>query len=525
MVLVCAHGLVKVAVAAALALFPVLFHGQVVRAEDHILRRNRYGFPVHGFEQVVGRKHQESCLCLRLCGKRNVHRHLVAVEVRIERGANQRVQFDCAALYQHRLERLNGKAVQRWRAVEKHGMLFDYVFKRVPNAFVRRIIGAVDLLLRVLDVGGLVHFHQPLDYERLEQLDGHFLRQAALVNFKARADDDYRTPRIVHALAEQVLAETPLLAAKHFGKRFERAVGSARNRLAALAVVDQRVHGFLQHSLFVADHDFGRSDFHQLLQAVVARDHAAIKLVQVRGRETSAVELGHGANIRRGHGNHVEDHPIEVVSRAAERLHNFQPFDNARFLLSGCVFEFLAQIRAGLLNVDPLQQLFNGLGSHADAEIVFIEIAVFLILLFGKHRAAFERRGSRVKNHVLGKIEHLFEGFGRHIQHQRHARRHGLEIPDMRNGRRKLDMPHALAAHLFGGNVHAAFFAFMNFLAMGVLVLSAGACAVLGRPENPLAEQTADFRFQRSVIDGLGLCYLAVGPLADHLRRRQSDLN
>ena len=43
--------------------------------------------------------------------------HLVAVEVRVERGADERVQLDGAALDQHRLKRLNTQTVQRRRAV------------------------------------------------------------------------------------------------------------------------------------------------------------------------------------------------------------------------------------------------------------------------------------------------------------------------------------------------------------------------------------------------------------------------
>ena len=86
-------------------------------------------------------------------------------------------------------------------------------------------------------------------------------------------------------------------------------------------------------------------------------------------------------------------------------------------------------------------------------------------------------------------------------------------------------MPHALAANLFGGYVHAALLALDDFLAVRILVLSAHAGAVLGRPENPLAEQTADFGLERPVVDGLGLGYLAVGPLPNHLGGSQTDFD
>jgi len=46
-----------------------------------------------------------------------VDRHLIAVKVGVECGADQRVDFDGLAFHQHRLKRLNAKAMQRWSAV------------------------------------------------------------------------------------------------------------------------------------------------------------------------------------------------------------------------------------------------------------------------------------------------------------------------------------------------------------------------------------------------------------------------
>ena len=49
----------------------------------------------------------------------------------------------------------------------------------------------------------------------LEELDGHFLRHAALVHLQFRADDDNASAGVVNTLAEQVLAEAALLALEH----------------------------------------------------------------------------------------------------------------------------------------------------------------------------------------------------------------------------------------------------------------------------------------------------------------------
>jgi hypothetical protein len=76
------------------------------------------GLAVGGRQDVVRRQHQGAGFELRFERQRHVHRHLVAVEVGVERGANQRVQLDRLAFDQHRLERLDAEAVQRGRTVE-----------------------------------------------------------------------------------------------------------------------------------------------------------------------------------------------------------------------------------------------------------------------------------------------------------------------------------------------------------------------------------------------------------------------
>src|SRR3546814_10595470 len=96
---------------------------------------------------------------------------------------------------------------------------------------------------------------------------------------------------IVDALAEQVLAETALLALEHVGQRFQRTLVGAGDRAAASAVVEQRVDRFLQHALLVADDDVRRAQFHQPFQAVVAVDDATVEVVEVRRSEEHTSEL------------------------------------------------------------------------------------------------------------------------------------------------------------------------------------------------------------------------------------------
>ena len=120
---------------------------QVIEAEHHVLRRNDDRLAVGGRQDVVGRHHQHARFELGLEAQRDVHGHLVAVEVGVERGADQRVKLDRLALDQHRLERLDAEAVERRRAVQEHRMLADHLVEDVPD-FLALLL---DPLLRLLE--------------------------------------------------------------------------------------------------------------------------------------------------------------------------------------------------------------------------------------------------------------------------------------------------------------------------------------------------------------------------------------
>ena len=140
------------------------------------------------------------------------------------------------------------------------------------------------------------------------------------MQLELRTDDDDRTARVIDAFAEQVLTETAALALEHVAQGFERTIAGAGDGATVTAVVEQRVDRFLQHALFVADDDFRRLELEQVLQPVVAVDDAAIKIVQVRGGETSAFQRNQRTQIRRNHRQHLEDHPFRTALRSLEAL-------------------------------------------------------------------------------------------------------------------------------------------------------------------------------------------------------------
>ena len=195
------------------------------------------GLPLAGRQDVVGRHHQHARFELRFERQRNVDRHLVAVEVGIEGGADQRMKLDRLAFNQHRFERLDAQAVQRRCAIEQHRMLADHLFEDVPNF---RLF-LLDQLLRLLDGLRESLRLQPRIDERLEQLERHLLRQTALMQLEFGTNHDHRTAGIVHPFAEQILAEAALLALQHVGERLQRTLVGARDDAAAPAIVEQRI--------------------------------------------------------------------------------------------------------------------------------------------------------------------------------------------------------------------------------------------------------------------------------------------
>src|SRR5919106_313221 len=146
---------------------------------------------------------------------------------------------------------------------------------------------ALDDALGTLDVMGEALLDELAHDERLEQLERHLLGQPALVELELGADHDDRPTRVVHALAEQVLAEPALLALQHVGQALEAMVAGARDGAPAPTVVDQRVARLLEHPLLVADDDLGRPELEEPLEPVVAVDDAAVQVVQVGGREAA----------------------------------------------------------------------------------------------------------------------------------------------------------------------------------------------------------------------------------------------
>ena len=143
-----------------------------------------------------------------------MYSHLVSVEVGVESGTYERMELDGTAFYEYRLECLDGKSVERRSTVEENGVIHDDLFEDIPDLR----YSFVYLLSCSLDVELVVDLNELLDYEGLEELKSHLLRETALMHLKFRSDDDNGTSGVVYTLTEEVLSETALLTLEHVRK-------------------------------------------------------------------------------------------------------------------------------------------------------------------------------------------------------------------------------------------------------------------------------------------------------------------
>ena len=451
-----------------------------------------------------------------------MHGHLVAVKVRVERGADERVDANGLAFDEHRFERLDAEAVQRRSAVEQHGMLADDVFENVPNdGFL-----LLDHFLGLLDGGAVtLRFELVID-ERLEKLERHFLRQTALVELQLRADHDDGAAGVVHALAEQVLAETALLALERVAEGLERAVVRSAENAAAAAVVKQSVNGFLEHALFVAHDDVRRAQFHELLQPVVAVDDAAIEIVEVGSGEAAAVQRHQRAQLRRKNRNHVQNHPFRLVAALAEGFENFEALGELDPLLQRRIhLHLFAKLFGKLFHFDAAEKFLDGFGAHLGVELAGIFLLEFAVLVFEQDFALAENGDfAGIHDDERFEVQNALEIAHGNVQQVADAARQALEEPHVRTGRSQLDVAEALAADLAQGDFDAALVA-DNAAVLHPLVLAAQAFPVGDGAKNLGAEEAVALGLERAVIDGLRLGDFAVGPRTDFFRARQADAN
>src|SRR5205814_7892383 len=153
------------------------------------------------------------------------------------------------------------------------------------------------------------------------------------------------------------------------------------------------------------------------------------------------------------------------------------------------------QVRAEL--VLQLGELLAGLAAAA------------LGLLLERHERPLAGVLVNVRDDVQREIEDALEVAWADVEKDPKTAGRALEIPDVADGARQLDMTHALAADLGARDLHAALVA-DDALVPDSLVLAAVALPVLGGTEDALVEEAVLLRLERAVVDRFGLRDLAL---------------
>src|SRR3989338_6533968 len=498
------------------------FHGGVIQAKHHILRRNDNRRAVGGRQHVVRRHHQNARFKLGFQRERDVNSHLVAVEVGVKGRADQRVKLDRLAFDQDRFERLNPQTVQRGRTVQKDRVFADDFIKDIPN------LGTFlfHQLFGLLYGRGQTFGPKPRVDEGLEQFERHLLRQTALVQLQLGTGHDDRTTREVDALAEQVLTEAALFAFQHVGQRFQRALVGAGDDTATTAVVEQGVNSLLQHALFVTHDDVGRTQFDQTLQAVVAVDDATIEVVQVRGRKAATIQRNQRAQFRRNDRKNGQNHPLRTVAGFEEGFHDLQTLDDLfRLQFAGGFFQISAKLLCGGLKINRGQHFTDRFGADIGGEsvgaILVLRVEIFF---FGQLLLIGQVGQTRLDHDVVFEIQHTLQIPQGHVEHQADPAGQRFQEPDVGDWGRQFDVAHPFTADLLQRDFNTAFFA-DNAAIFHALVFAAQAFVILDRAKDTRAEQAVTFRLERAVVDGFRFLDLTERPRQNPLGRGQADLD
>ena len=165
----------------------------------------------------------------------------------------------------------------------------------------------------------------------------------------------------------------------------------------------------------------------------------------------------------------------------------------------------------------------HGLCAHARLEAVTELFFLFSVLLLREDIHILHIRVAGIGDHVRSEIQDLFHTSGAHVQDQTDPAGDALEVPDMGDRGGQFDVTHPLSSYFCLCDFYAAAVA-DDALIADALILSAVAFPVLGRSEDPLAEQAVALGLQRSVVDGFGLRDLTVRPASDLVRRGKAYL-
>ena len=118
-----------------------------------------------------------------------MNRHLVAVEVGVERCTCEGVELNCLTFNHLRLEGLDTETVKRRSTVEEHGVTLHYVFEDVPNDRLATVNNALSTLYCLHDTA----LNELADDEWLIKFGSHELGNTTFAHLQFRTNNDNRT--------------------------------------------------------------------------------------------------------------------------------------------------------------------------------------------------------------------------------------------------------------------------------------------------------------------------------------------
>ncbi len=241
--------------------------------------------------------------------QRKVNGHLVSVKVGVECRTGQRVELDSLPFNKFWLKCLDPQSVEGRGTVEQYGMPFHYVLQNIPY---HRVFTVNYLFGRFYSFNNAAFNKFPYN-ERFVEFGGHVLGKPAFMHLQFGSYHDNGTGGIVNTFTKQVLAETALFPFKAVGQRFKSTISFCLNGIRFAGVIEQGIDGFLEHTFFVAQNDLGSFNLDKAFETVVANDHPAVQVIQVRGGKPSPVEGYQRPQIGRNHRDDLHDHPLGFV--------------------------------------------------------------------------------------------------------------------------------------------------------------------------------------------------------------------
>ena len=166
-------------------------------------------------------------------------------------------------------------------------------------------------------------------------------------------------------------------------------------------------------------------------------------------------------------------------------------FENFLIFVSAFVGEAPRAVSRSRYPVEGAQQLVYRLRPHAGIELVAVLLDLLEIHVVGEKFAAFQIGvigHPGIDDHEGLEIEDPLDLAQGHVEQEPHSRGQGLQVPDVGDRARELDVAHAFPAHLGDRHLHSALLADHSAM-LETLVLPAQALVVLVRSEDLRAEE------------------------------------